>query len=80
MANYGRIKSTKIAPIGTIMPWGSGSAIGESEDNIPRGWIICNAATQILNADYHYLLKLWEIHMDHFLVTVYISYWGYLVS
>lgn len=59
MANYGRIKSTKIAPIGTIMPWGGGSAIGESEDNIPRGWIICNAATQILNAaDYPLLAKV----------------------
>ena len=50
MANYGRIKSTKIAPIGTIMPWGGGSAIGENNDNITTGWIICNATTQSLNA------------------------------
>ena len=58
MANYGRIKSTKIAPIGTIMPWGGSSAIGESGDNIPRGWIVCNAATQVLNAaDYPLLAK-----------------------
>ena len=57
MANYGRYKSTKIAPIGTIMPWGSGSNIGESEDNIPRGWIICNPSAQSLNAaDYPPLL------------------------
>ena len=59
MANYGRIKSTKIAPIGTIMPWGGSSAIGESGDNIPRGWIVCNAATQVLNAaDYPLLAKV----------------------
>lgn len=59
MANYGRIKSTKIAPIGTIMPWGGGSAIGENNDNIPTGWIICNAATQSLNAaDYPLLAKV----------------------
>lgn len=59
MANYGRIKSTKIAPIGTIMPWGGGSAIGENNDNIPTGWIICNAAVQALNAaDYPLLAKV----------------------
>ena len=59
MANYGRVKSTRIAPIGTIMPWGGGSSIGERPDNIPRGWIVCNASAQSLNAaDYPLLAKV----------------------
>ena len=59
MANYGRIKSTKIAPIGTIMPWGGNSSIGENNDNIPTGWIVCNPTTQLLNAyDYPLLAKV----------------------
>ena len=56
MASYNRIKSTKIAPIGTIMPWGGGSTSGENLDNVPPGWIICNAAAIQLNAASYPLL------------------------
>ena len=58
-ANYGRLKSTKIAPIGTIMPWGGGSRIGERDDNVPKGWIVCDLQAQLLNAaDYPLLAKV----------------------
>ena len=59
MASYNRIKATKIAPIGTIMPWGGGSAQGENLDNVPPGWIVCNLASAQLNAaDYPILAKI----------------------
>jgi len=59
MANYNRIKSTRIAPIGTIMPWGGGSRVGESLENVPRGWIVCNIqAAQLNAADYPLLAKV----------------------
>lgn len=58
-ANYGRLKSTKIAPIGTIMPWGGGSRVGERADNVPKGWIVCDLQAQLLNAaDYPLLAKI----------------------
>ena len=59
MASYNRIKATKIAPVGTIMPWGGGSAQGESLDNVPPGWIVCNlVAAQLNAADYPILAKV----------------------
>tara|TARA_X000001036_G_scaffold431812_1_gene466726 strand:- start:10714 stop:12138 length:1425 start_codon:yes stop_codon:yes gene_type:complete len=59
MASYNRIKATKIAPIGTIMPWGGGSRQGQSLDNVPPGWIVCNLTTAQLNAaDYPLLAKV----------------------
>ena len=50
MAFYNRIKSGKLAPIGTIMPWGGSSQIGQTLDNIPTGWIICSMTNAVLNA------------------------------
>ncbi len=59
MAHYNRIKTQKIAPVGTIMPWTGTSAIGEEPDSIPRGWIICNAGAKGLNAaDYPILASI----------------------
>jgi hypothetical protein len=59
MANYNRIKTRKISPVGTIMPWGGGSRIGENLDNIPRGWIVCNQANAVLYAaEYPILAKV----------------------
>ena len=59
MASYNRIKATKIAPIGTIMPWGGGSAQGQGLDNVPPGWIVCNLVSAQLNAaDYPLLAKV----------------------
>ena len=59
MASYNRIKATKIAPVGTIMPWGGGSTQGENLDNVPPGWILCNLASAQLNAaDYPILAKI----------------------
>lgn len=56
MANYNRIKTTKISPIGTIMPWGGGSRSGERLDNVPPGWIICNQQNSVLYAAQYPLL------------------------
>ena len=50
MAFYNRIKSGKLAPIGTLMPWGGSSQIGQTLDNIPTGWIICSMTNAVLNA------------------------------
>ena len=50
MAFYNRIKSGKLAPIGTIMPWGGASQQGQSLANVPAGWIVCNLASVALNA------------------------------
>ena len=59
MAHYNRIKTQKIAPVGTIMPWTGGSAVGEEADDIPRGWLICNAGMKGLNAaDYPILASI----------------------
>ena len=59
MASYNRIKATKIAPVGTIMPWGGSSAQGQGLDNVPPGWIVCNlAAAQLNAADYPLLAKV----------------------
>ena len=59
MAHYNRIKTQKIVPVGTIMPWTGTSAIGEEPDSIPRGWIICNAGAKGLNAaDYPILASI----------------------
>ena len=53
MAFYNRIKSGKLAPIGTIMPWGGGSQSGQGLDNIPAGWIVCSLNNATLrSADY----------------------------
>lgn len=42
MASYNRIKASKSAPIGTIMPYtGSTSQSNLSADGIPRGWVVC---------------------------------------
>lgn len=38
------------------MPWGGGSTSGENLDNVPPGWIICNAAAIQLNAASYPLL------------------------
>lgn len=59
MASYNRIKSSKIAPIGTIMPWGGGSASGENLENVPPGWIVCGVSAAQLNAaDYPLLASV----------------------
>ena len=59
MANYNRIKTQKISPVGTIMPWGGGSRRGENLDQVPPGWLICNQANAELNAaDYPILAKV----------------------
>ena len=59
MASYNRIRSRKIAPVGTIMPWGGGSRSGESLDNVPPGWIVCNMTAAMINAaDYPLLAKI----------------------
>lgn len=50
MAFYNRIKSGKLAPIGTIMPWGGGSGSGQALDNIPAGWIVCSLTNAVLDA------------------------------
>lgn len=53
MASYNRLKSTKIAPIGTILPWGGSSKAGENLENLPNGWIVCNLSNAVLlAADY----------------------------
>ena len=59
MAHYNRIKTQKIAPVGTILPWTGGSTVGDSADDIPRGWLICNAGQKGLNAaDYPILASI----------------------
>ena len=59
MANYNRIKTQRISPVGTIMPWGGGSRNGENLDQVPPGWLICNQANAQLNAaDYPILAKV----------------------
>ena len=59
MANYNRIKTQRIAPVGTIMPWGGGSRNGENLDQVPPGYLICNQANAQLNAaDYPILAKI----------------------
>ena len=32
----------KSAPVGTIMPWGGQSSVGNLPENIPTGWIVCD--------------------------------------
>lgn len=59
MASYNRIKATKIAPIGTIMPWCGGSRSGDSPDNVPTGWIVCNSSSRgLYAADYPILARI----------------------
>ena len=59
LAHYNRIKSQKIAPIGTIMAWAGSSLNVDSLDGIPAGWIICNASGEgLLAADYPILARI----------------------
>ena len=50
MTFYNRVKASKIAPIGTIVPWSGGSGRGNRLEDIPKGWIICNLNSAVLNA------------------------------
>ena len=45
MAFYNRLKTMKSAPVGTIMPWGGSSSSGNSPQNIPVGWVVCDGRT-----------------------------------
>ena len=59
LGHYNRIKSQKIAPIGTIMAWAGSSLNVDSLDGIPAGWIICNASGEgLLAADYPILARI----------------------
>ena len=58
MASYNRIKTSKVSPIGTIMPWtGSSSQSAISQDAVPKGWVICSGQTLKAN-DYPLLAQL----------------------
>jgi len=35
----------KSSPVGTIMPWGGQSSLGNLPNNIPTGWIVCDGRT-----------------------------------
>lgn len=43
--NYNRVKSMKIAKIGSIMPWTGDGQEGTLTSNIPKGWILCDGKT-----------------------------------
>ena len=58
MACYNRIKSSKVSPIGTIMPWtGSSSSSALTIDAVPKGWIVCSGQT-LRAIDYPLLAQL----------------------
>ena len=58
MASYNRIKTSKVSPIGTIMPWtGSASNSPIAEDAIPKGWVVCSGQTLKAN-EYPLLAQL----------------------
>ena len=50
MTFYNRVKASKIAPIGTIIPWTGGTGRGDRAEDVPKGWIICNLGSAQLNA------------------------------
>ena len=50
MTFYNRVKASKIAPIGTIIPWTGGTGQGDRMEDIPKGWIICSLANAVLDA------------------------------
>lgn len=50
MTFYNRVKASKIAPIGTIIPWTGGTGLGDRMEDIPKGWIICSLANAVLDA------------------------------
>ena len=50
MTFYNRVKASKIAPIGTIIPWTGGTGLGDRAEDIPKGWIICSLANAIKDA------------------------------
>ena len=56
MANYNRVKTINIAPIGTILPWCGSTATSNLDDAIPKGWIVCDGRQ--LNAAQYPLLAL----------------------
>lgn len=56
MASYNRIKTSKVSPIGTIMPWVGLSSSGKLPDNIPNGWMVCDGRG--MRADQYPLLAL----------------------
>jgi len=58
MASYNRIKTSKVSPIGTIMPWtGSASSSALTIDAVPKGWITCSGQTLKAN-EYPLLAQL----------------------
>jgi len=50
MAFYNRVKASKIAPIGTIIPWTGGTGQGNRAEDVPKGWIICSLGNAVLKA------------------------------
>lgn len=50
MTFYNRVKASKIAPIGTIIPWTGGTGQGNRPEDIPKGWIVCSLANAVKNA------------------------------
>mgnify|MGYP001181164018 CR=1 FL=1 len=50
MTFYNRVKASKIAPIGTIIPWTGGTGRGTRAEDVPKGWIICSLSNAVLNA------------------------------
>ena len=50
MTFYNRVKASKIAPIGTIIPWTGGTGRGNRAVDVPKGWIICNLGSAELDA------------------------------
>ena len=50
MTFYNRVKASKIAPIGTIIPWTGGTGQGDRAEDVPKGWIICSLANAIKDA------------------------------
>ena len=57
MAFYNKVKASKVAPIGTIIPWsGTSTPSNTTLDGIPKGWIICNAGMKQLKAKEYPLL------------------------
>ena len=50
MTFYNRVKASKIAPIGTIIPWTGGTGLGDRAEDIPKGWIVCSLANAVVDA------------------------------
>jgi len=50
MTFYNRVKASKIAPIGTIIPWTGGTGQGDRMEDIPKGWIVCSLANAVKDA------------------------------